>query len=90
MSRSDYWLRIIMTYVTIFVVAFIIAIVNNGMVPDGVYALIQAAVICYFWFIGYERCQDAGIHGFWAFFTPSLIGMIVLGCFKTKVKLLEV
>lgn len=42
----------------------------------------------FYWVIGYQRCQDAGIHGFWAIFTPLLIGMIIIGLFPSKEKTL--
>ena len=86
MNRSDYWLRVIMTFVTVFAIGFFFGAVNNGVIPDDAMLLVRAGVAVYFWIIGYARCQDAGIHGLWAIFTPMLIGMIILGCLRTKAK----
>ncbi len=68
----------------IFTAGFFIGMFNNGVIPEDVNTVIVGGSAIYMWFIGYERCQDAGIHGGWALFAPILLGMIVLGCFGSK------
>ena len=84
MNRSEYWLRVILLFVGLFVAGFFIGVVNNGTIPDSLYALIQMGVVIFMWWLGYERCQDAGIHGGWAVFAPILIGTVILGCIRSS------
>jgi len=84
MNRSEYWGRVILLYVGLFVAGFFIGAINNGTIPEGLFMVIQLGSMVYMWMIGYERCRDAGIHGGWAFFAPILIGTIVLGCFRSS------
>ena len=84
MNRSEYWLRVILMFVALFVGGFFIGIVNNGLIPEPLGSLITIGSAIFMWVIGYMRCQDAGIHGAWAIFAPVLIGMIVLGCIRSK------
>lgn len=84
MNRSDYWLRVILLFVGLFVAGFFIGVVNNGVIPEMLGILIQLGAAIFMWHIGYLRCQDAGIHGGWAFFAPILIGTLVLGCIRSS------
>ena len=82
MDRPTYWGWCVALFVIYFFFGYLT--IGYGQLLD---ALIVLSVPVY-WVIGYQRCQDAGIHGFWAIFTPILIGMIVLGLFPSKEKAL--
>ena len=86
MNRSNYWLRVVLLWIGVFMLGVFIGVVNNGEVPADMLTIIEVSAAIYMWVIGYDRCQDAGIHGGWAFFAPIVIGTIVLGCFRSSAK----
>ena len=84
MTRTDYWVYVVLSLLAIFCIYFVVSATGNIM-PLGIDAIIQWAWIIMMWMIGYQRCQDAGVHGGWALFAPLSIGMIWIGCLRSKV-----
>jgi len=84
MTRQDYWVAVVLLFVGTFVVYFVFGF-TQGYIPPGIDAIIQGATVIFLWMIGYRRCQDAGVHVAWCIFTPIVIGMIWLGCLRSKV-----
>lgn len=54
---------------------------------DTLHGLYQLLAIVVMWIIGVARVQDAGFkHTAWAFFAPTIVGMIIFGSYPTKEK----
>ncbi len=85
-DRKTYWCYVVTYFTVIFCLGFLAGMADPGGTHESLYALINAGSLIW-WVIGYWRCKDAGVHGGWAFFTPSLIGMIWIGCLRSKKEL---
>jgi hypothetical protein len=49
-----------------------------------VFTIANSLWVCFAWYAGYQRVKDAGQHGAWAIFTPFVLGLVVIGCLKSK------
>jgi uncharacterized membrane protein YhaH (DUF805 family) len=81
MDRPTYWGWVVALFIIFFLIGFIGETVGMG---EEAVLFTQTFGLIPFWILGYQRCQDAGVHGAWAIFTPILIGMIWIGCLKSK------
>ncbi len=78
MDRPTYWGTMIVSLLVCFMIGYMNPY-NAELITgaDGVW-------IIFAWVIGYQRIKDAGHHGAWAIFTPFLIGMVIIGCLRSK------
>lgn len=81
MKRKDYWMYVGLMFLGVFTLSFLGGVAGA---PDGWYLLIQFASLIYMWVIGSDRMDDTNHSNAWALFAPTLIGMIIIGCLKSK------
>ena len=82
MNRPTYWAYAIGGFVAFFAVGSMLP--HN--IDESTLGFFEFAGLVYYWVIGAKRMDDTKHSQAWAIFTPMLIGMIVIGCLKSKEK----
>ena len=85
MDRPTYWGWMVLSFIVMYAGGYMIGYTDPyGYETSIAMEMLVNGWVVFAWIIGYARVKDAGRHGAWAIFTPIFLGLIIIGCLKSR------